>query len=293
MLHQTILMTGASSFVGSHLLKRLLHEGCDVLALKRPATQPQLYDKKLTWIDWTELDSDSLILDKVSSIVHLATDYGRNGSTLAEQYQCNVNYPIYLLELMKKNNIKKFISTDSFFGKYESQYSYMKSYIMSKRHFLEVGRLFTELNKDISIINMRLEHVYGANDKNNKFIPFIINEMLNGRDIIKCTICTQRRDFIYIEDVVSAYITILKSDMITGFEEFEVGTGISTELRNIVDEIKINIGNYTKVEYGAIPIRADEIMESQANIEKLEKLGWKANYTISQGVKKMLSQYKK
>lgn len=280
-------MTGATSFVGTHLLLSLIKEGYSIIALKRPSTEPTIVNALIEWVDIPNLEKKSELPENIYAIIHIATDYGRDGASISEQYKCNVLLPVKLLELMPTFKTKLFISTDSFFGKYEQQYGYMRFYMASKRHFVELSKIYVEEHLDVCFVNLRLEHVYGEKDKVGKLIPYIINKMKNNEDI-DCTIAKQKRDFIYIDDVVSAYLKILKEGFNPGHYDVEVGTGRSVELKEVLEIIKNEINSTSKINYGAIAMRNDEIMESHADTSFLNRLGWSAEFSIYDGMKKML-----
>lgn len=286
-MNKKILMTGATSFVGTHLLLSLIKEGYSIIALKRPTTEPTIVNALIKWVNISDIEKKSEFPENIYAIIHIATDYGRDGTSILEQYKCNVLLPTRLLELLPTLKSKFFISTDSFFGKYERQYGYMRSYMASKRHFIELSKIFVEENPDVCFINLRLEHVYGEEDKAGKLIPYIINKMKNNEDI-DCTIAKQKRDFIYIDDVVSAYLKILKEGFNPGHYDVEVGTGRSVELKEVFEIIKKELNSISKINYGAIMMRNDEIMESHADTSFLNRLGWSADFSLYDGIKKML-----
>ncbi|ECT6519871.1 NAD-dependent epimerase/dehydratase family protein, partial [Salmonella enterica] len=160
-VNKKILMTGATSFVGTHLLHSLIKEGYSIIALKRPITEPTIINTLIEWLNIQDIEKICQSSMNIHAIVHIATDYGRNRTSISEQYKCNVLLPTRLLELMPALKTKFFISTDSFFGKYEKHYGYMRSYMASKRHFVELSKIYVEEHPDVCFINLRLEHVYG------------------------------------------------------------------------------------------------------------------------------------
>lgn len=286
-MNKKILMTGATSFVGTHLLLSLVKEGYRVIALKRPSTEPTIANDLIDWVNISDIEKMCKSLGDIYAIIHIATDYGRDGSSISQQYECNVLLPTRLLELMPTLKTKIFISTDSFFGKYEKQYGYMRLYMASKRHFVELSKIYVEEHPELCFINLRLEHVYGEKDKAGKLIPYIINKMKNNEEI-NCTSAMQKRDFIYIDDVISAYLKILNGGFNSGYYDVEVGTGQSVELKKMFEMIKKEIRSNSKINYGALAMRNDEIMESHANTSFLNRLGWNAEFSLHKGIEKML-----
>ena len=103
----------------------------------------------------------------------------------------------------------------------------------------------------------------------------------------------QRRDFIYIEDVVLAFeIVIQKIDnIINRFPEFEVGTGKSVSVKDIVLLSKNIIGSKTELRFGVLKLDESSNNEFVANTSKLEHLGWKPQWTIHKGISKIIKSY--
>jgi CDP-paratose synthetase len=154
----------------------------------------------------------------------------------------------------------------------------MRNYTLSKIHFREWGKLLSEENK-INFINLKLEHIYGPYDDQKKFIPWFIKQIKDNVKEIYLTEGIQKRDFIYIDDVVNAYLKILDNLLkFNGYVEFEVGTGNSIELRQflvlIYNLLKKKYKTNTKLNFGAIPYRIGEPMNVNANNKTLIELGW-------------------
>lgn len=284
-----ILVTGASGFIGNHLINALLHRGDFIVCITRnKRNHPN--DNGVVWHAWEEIDESFFKEKKIEVVIHLATAYGRNGSISDVEY-ANVSLPLYLFELCVRQSVP-FINTDSFFSKPEFNHSYMMSYVMSKKMFLTWANIICSQQPISTFINMRLEHVYGPNDSKDKFVSFLIREFSSDCKSIKCTLGSQRRDFIHVSDVVSAYITILDhiDEINNGFNEYQVGTGISTRLRTFIEILKKTMSaDGVDVDFGAIDMREDEIMDSKADVRALEKLGWRACYSVDSGVFDMVS----
>ncbi|MFQ2074768.1 NAD-dependent epimerase/dehydratase family protein [Aeromonas veronii] len=294
---QSVIVTGASGFIGSHLVNRLIELGFTVIAVTRSLDKSiTSHYETLFWIRWDDIE-DFLLKNKLSpiAIMHLATSYGRSNESLSSIEEANVTMPLKLIELAVKHKVKKFINTDSYFAKPEFNYQYMRPYIISKDSFRKWGELISSYT-DLHFVNMRLEHVYGPGDGKGKFIPYVIESLLANKDLIDCTDCTQMRDFIYVDDVVSAYLTILNKDLPTKYLECEVGCGVSMPLKDFLEKIKEKIKEKkhetrTILKFGSLKQRDNEIFESKAEISLLESLGWRPEVYYLAGISKTLEHH--
>jgi nucleoside-diphosphate-sugar epimerase len=285
---QTILLTGATGFLGSHILKRLMAEGKDVVILIRETSNLRNI-KNLkgfsTFILNEQLTNFKELFEfyKIDTIIHVATEYGRD-VPYSSVLLSNVYFPIKLLEEGEKFNLKLFINTDSYFSKFK-KYSYLSGYNLSKMIFKEYLLTRTKFQ----VINMQLEHAYGENDSENKFTTTVINKLRNNENSIKLSEGNQKRDFIYIEDVVNAFFIVLsKSKLLDQYSEFEVGTGVSISIMEFVNLAHQIIGSKSELLFGALPNRLNEIQDSKANNSSLINLGWQVNVPIEIGIKNML-----
>ena len=167
-----VLLTGATGFLGSHLLTTLLQDGYSVSVLKRSSSDCRRIADKLgnclTYdIDHTPVD---VIFQeqKFGAVIHCATDYGKN--VQADQVvKSNLIFPLQLLETAISAQCPYFINTDSFFTKQlperfiQSRELYSPEYTLSKYQFREWGRL-RAIDGQINFINLQMEHIYGPND---------------------------------------------------------------------------------------------------------------------------------
>jgi UDP-glucose 4-epimerase len=95
----------------------------------------------------------------------------------------------------------------------------------------------------------------------------------------------QRRDFIFVTDVVDA---LIRASQIKGFEIFNIGTGKNYSLNETVDKINAALGTKIKPKYVKMPV-PNYLMETLANVEKAEKvLGFKATISLDEGIKKLV-----
>jgi nucleoside-diphosphate-sugar epimerase len=182
------------------------------------------------------------------------------------------------LELGRRTGLRCFINTDTILDKR------INDYTLTKKQFKEW--LYT-YSADLICINVALEHFYGPFDDKSKFVSNIISQLLNEVVELEFTPGEQKRDFIYISDAVSAFETIVKrlKNLSNGIYEYQVGTGVSISIKDIVVKIKSLCGNnVTNLKFGALPYRLNEIMNIQPDISSLVELGWKPTYDIERGL---------
>lgn len=258
-----ILITGANGYLGKCLISKL--EKYNVIPLTR------------------ENNTKQHILDTNPDVViHTICSYGRHGESISQVYESNLFLGIKIIETIKEIDKKiVFINCGTSLEKYTNLYS------ISKKQLVEYGNFASD--DRFQFINMNLEHFYGPNASNN-FVMYVINQCIQNKNI-DLTIGTQRRDFIYIDDVCAAFDRVISSShLLDNFENIDVGTGTSISIREVVETIKELTNSTSKLEFGKIPLRSNELKEMKADISILNKLGWKATIELRQGLTKILRE---
>lgn len=292
-----IVLTGATGFLGSNILGKLLGDGYEVAVLVRPNSNFYRIEKwighrniKLYNIEKTNL---SLIFEenKVNVIVHTATEYGRGEGAISKILEPNLILPIRLIELGIEHKTTCFINTDSYFNKAGSSYSNLLNYSLSKKSLLV---WLQQLSNRIRVINVTLEHMYGPWDSRSKFVENLIQEIaVEHLPRIHLTHGHQKRDFVYVDEVAEAYIKLIgfgcNHDF--NFKSFEVGTGKSIQVRDFAQTIKDISHSSSVLGFGDIEYRSDEIMDSKASISALSELGWAPKIGIREGLSRILGCY--
>lgn len=290
MKQKTILLTGATGFLGSHLLEFFMQSGYEVLVLKRSKSDiwriKHLCDQLKTYnID--EISLESIFGEnKIDFVVHTATSYGRQNDSMAEIIQTNLTFGLTLLDAAIKNDVKCFINTDTLLPKD------VNAYALSKHQF--AAWLELESNK-IQVINLKIEHMYGPKDDIKKLVPWVINQLKLNVPSISLTSGNQLRDFVHIDDVVSAFITSIEQlSKLDQFNEFEVGTGLSIPVRKFIEHIKLSFENQngasdTNLDFGKQPYRSAEPMYIKVNNQNLLKLGWSPKTSYVEGINNLIT----
>jgi nucleoside-diphosphate-sugar epimerase len=269
-----ILLSGATGFLGSHLLKTFLKNGHNVTVLKRKNSNIKRIQQIEYKYDSFDIDngglSDAFSHTAYDVVVHTAVNYGRNIDTINQLIESNITFPIELLHNSAKYSAGCFINAGTILDRNVSLYA------LSKAQFVEWMFVY---RKRIKCINLRIEYMYGPKDDKNKFIDYIISRLLDNVNEISLTPGEQKRDFIFINDVVIAFMYILENvKKFDSFSEFDIGSGVKTSIKDLVLLIYKLINNgdtlKTKLNFGAMPYRENEKMDIDVDIDPLVNMGW-------------------
>lgn len=276
-----ILLTGATGYLGSHLLKAFVNKNKEVLILKRSGSKTarlQDFIRKIPFENIDEVEIGRLFKKyPISQIVHCATCYGRHGESTIELFKTNVSFPLELAHFGAAHGLKAFYNTST------SLPENLNTYALSKKH-LE-SWLFKYSDR-FKVINIKPEYFFGPGDDQSKFITMLIYKMRNNADQIPLSAGDQKRDFFYIDDLVNAYQKLISNEsLLEPLSSFEIGSGQNISLKALVLKIAQQLEyNTTKLDFGAIPTRPNEIMESKADLTAIKRIGWSPEISLNEGL---------
>lgn len=288
LIENSILITGASGFIGKNLVSQCLSSRSRIFCIKRDGgivSEAEQLNKKIRWIYTSEINS----IGTINAVVHLATSYG-NLDSLDKVIFNDVVWPLQVFDAASKVGCKKFINVDSFFSKDQYSYRHMEEYILAKKSLRACLKIFSQ-KKCVDVFNAVLEHVYGPHDSADKFINGILKKIYLEDSHIDLTLGDQKRDFIYVDDVVDALMVLVNSRVENGYNEVGVGTGVKTSLRDFLEQFKKLSKSQTNLNFGALSHRQGEIMESVADLEPLITMGWVPKISLESGLSKIYESF--
>ena len=192
--------------------------------------------------------------------------------------------PLLLLKYALDNDVKYFINTGTSLPNFTNHYSLFKNQFSQCLEFY---------SSKITSINVLLEHFYGPKDDKSKFISGMICKMQNDVPEIEFTEGIQLRDFIFVDDVLDAYFFIVENiSKFEGYINLPLGSGTVITIREIIEKIKELISCQTRLLFGKIPMRENELMKSDADIQILNNLGWYPKFNLEEGLKITIESYK-
>ncbi len=298
---RSILITGGAGFIGANLTKKLINSGYNIdLTLRKSSNLWRIKDildkVKIHYVDLLDKNKLTKIVKKINPIfiIHLATysDY-RNEADVEKMTDVNIKGTLNLLHASKNIGYKMFVNTGSS-SEYGTKNKPMREseltepisfYAATKTSATLLCQVFAREYKK-PIVTLRPFSVYGPLEENKRFIPTIIKAVIKNK-AIKLTPGNQRRDFIYIDDIVDIYIkTIFQGKKLSG-QILNMGTGLEYTNDEVVKILFEIAGKKVKIEKGTFPKRLWDTSHWVTDISKIKKyLKWKPKFSLEDGLKK-------
>ncbi|MEW6206342.1 MAG: NAD(P)-dependent oxidoreductase [Pseudomonadota bacterium] len=289
-----LLITGATGFLGSRLCHNFTAAGHQVVALVRANSNLQkLQGLNIQLIELAEHHELAATVSQLSvdGVIHTACSYGRKGEGVQEVVEANYLLGVSLLQGCIASGKKTvFLNTGTVLQ------SSVGIYAITKNQFSELGmQLCTGPQApNVQFIDIALQHMFGPGDDASKFTTHVIRSCLANANTLPLTDGTQQRDFIYIDDVVQGYSTLLEqAGNLNKAERVELGSGYAPTLREFVEMVHQLSNSKTKLEFGAVPMRAGDAPICVANTQRMQQLGWSPTYSLQEGIKKTIQMENK
>jgi nucleoside-diphosphate-sugar epimerase len=134
---------------------------------------------------------------------------------------------------------------------------------------------------------------YGPGDHERRLIPYVVGSILKNTPL-NLTTGKQEWDFVYVDDIVSAYLAVLKSHPFNDDHAiFNIGTGEAVSVRSVVEKIREKLGSDMDLNWGSIEHRMNEVWFNSANIKKAQTvLHWEPETGIDEGINKTIAWFR-
>lgn len=303
-MSEYILLTGGTGFIGSHLLEKLLNLNKKIILLKRSFSDPWRINKFMENENLIVKNIDEESVDEIfnqysiTGIFHLASISQRelNSNIISKMIDSNIKFPTQLLENSINNNVKFFINTGSVYEyklnnppiSEKTKIKPFNLYASTKTAFEDILKFYSA-NYDLNCSTLKLFTPYGPKDNENKITPYlIISSMKKEKIHIKSP--NKTLDLIYIDDVINSYIAVMNNiSKFNEYDSFNIGTGVGTKIKDLLEIIESNLGKNKNVTYGNL--EDDQIWCSNKKINK--KLRWNPKIKIEDGIKCTIDYYNK
>lgn len=302
-----VIITGATGFVGANLARRLLQEGHEVHLLLRAGYNPRRIESIRADVRLHELDMGNLealvgVIGNIRPewIFHLAAHGAYSSQTdLPRMVQTNIIGTMNLVNACLKTGFEAFVNTGS-----SSEYGF-KDHAPSETEWLEPNShyavtkasatlfcRYTAQSKNVHLTTLRLYSVYGPYEEPSRLMPTMIMEGLHGK-LPSLANPEIARDYVYVDDVNEAYLLAAAQPSQESGAIYNVGTGIQTSLREVVETARRVMNITAEPEWGSMPDRQWDTNAWVSNNLKIQSaLGWRSEYPFETGFRQMVNWFK-
>jgi UDP-glucose 4-epimerase len=299
------LITGAAGFLGSTLANHLAREGHQVRGLDDLSTgDPQALapDVHFTRGDVNDRPKLWTLLQEVDCVYHLAARVSVPESVLypREYNAVNVGGTVSLMEAMRDVGVRRvvLVSSGAIYGDQGEQplretmtpnprSPYAVSKLAAEYYVNTIGDLW-----NIETVSLRVFNAYGPGQhlppSHPPVVPYFLRQALRGGSLIVHSDGAQTRDYIYVDDAVSALVAASTAPNLDGMV-INIGSGKETSVRDLVRSVLDATGTNVEVIYN--PITGGGVSRMCADISLAgQKLNYKPSISLSDGLRLTLQR---
>lgn len=306
-----VLVTGADGFIGSHLTRALLDEGCEVRALC-------LYNSfgTLGWLEGLSHPNLETVLGDVrdpdfcreicrgiDTVFHLAALIAIPYSYIApDSYvDTNIRGTLNMLQGAKAAGVSRIIvtSTSEVYGTAltvpitESHPRQPQSPYSATKIGADALALSFHAAFDLPVVIARPFNTYGPRQSARAIIPTIITQIASGRREIKVGDLTPTRDFNYVADTAAGFIAIAEAEGVEG-REINIATGTEVTMQQTLETIAdiMNADITWVVDPERLRPSASEVRRLCGDSTLIRQLtGWAPQHTLREGLAKTIEWF--
>jgi nucleoside-diphosphate-sugar epimerase len=293
------LVTGASGFIGRHVLSLLIKAGHEVHAVSFKKTPENETDVKWHQTDLKDSSQTQDLIRKVqpTHLLHFAW-CAEPGKFWTDPENIKwVEASFNLIKFFHAHGGKRVVISGSC-----AEYDWSKN-IYSEKTSLEkpatlYGRCKQELQikvesfcheVDLSLCWGRIFFVYGPYEHPARLVSSIVRSLLKN-EVAECSHGKQKRDLLFVEDVASGFVSILE-DEIMGI--VNIGSGEGVALKDVIKTIGDKIGRSNLIRMGTLPSPANDPLIMVADTKRLiEEVGWAPRFDINTGLDRTIQWWK-
>lgn len=299
---KTVLVTGASGFVGRNLLVSLLGEGAEVSIVSRlPASNldvskqyiGNISDKQ--FINNVVQDCNPQIIFHLAGVRNRMLDRAAFDSAIEVNLAGTLNVLFASMDLPHLERIVVLGSGEEY-GRNQTPYSEamrespISAYSFSKQCATHLAQLMY-VSFGIPVVIIRPSIVYGPFQQIDMFLPALIQSLLRG-EVFKMTSGVQTRDYVYVMDLVDALLSAGVGSKING-EIVNIGSGAAVKIMHLAERVESMLGVTQLVQRGALDYRASEPLDYSFDIKKAYRLlNWKPRTCLADGLQQTINYFK-
>lgn len=292
-----VLLTGASGFIGAAVMRLLLKQGIETAALVstgKPLNRLQDLEGQYVRIEGRLADIPTLRPQLEAfhpdACIHLAW-YAEPGKYLYAPDNVPVmQQSLTLLQTLIEIGCQQFVGVGTC-AEYDTDIGFLREDSPTKPATIYAAcKLSTGLigqhmaaAAGIKFAWGRLFYLFGEHEDLRRLVPALIKSLRQGKPF-DATAGEQVRDYLHVDDVASALITMAQQN---ADGVYNIASGVPITMRQLMENIGDIVGAKDLIHFGAIPYRQWEPMFICGDNHKLKSLGWSPHYTLREGLEQV------
>lgn len=290
--NRVALVTGATGFLGEHLVRRLLVDGWETHAIVRPSSNATILCEVLGSSNVHVHDGRTAeLIDILRSVhpeivFHLASVFVAEHSTddVGPLVQSNILFGTQLLEAMTVAGVSTIVNTGTTWQHYEGrEYSPVSLYAATKQAFEDILQFYCEA-RGLRALTLELPDTYGPGDKRLKLFSLLERAARSG-ETLQMSPGEQLLDLLHVDDVVHGY-ELAADGLLTGhlpsLSQYRLSSGSLVRLKDVVELYRQATGHTVSVAWGGRPYRVREVMEPASPVPVLPE--WQPSISLKDGL---------
>ena len=295
-MNKRIVITGATGFVGSNLVKFFLNKGFEIYIIVRLDSDLKNLSSIIENINVFKYDNsiDNLIAffkkNQPICTFHLASNFiaEHNSNQIDGLVKSNLNFGLHILEAMKEAGVKNIINTGTSWQHFKNEtYNPVCLYAATKQAFEALIEYYVKA-ESFKVITLKLFDTYGETDTRPKLIN-LLNKFADEKTELKMSGGEQMLNLVHVDDVCTAFYAAFEKLQETKqpmHNKFAIANNKEHQLKEVISIFEKVSAKKVNIIWGGRPYRKREVMELWNTGEKLD--GWETSISLEEG----LSRYK-
>jgi nucleoside-diphosphate-sugar epimerase len=289
------LVTGATGYIGSNLVRRLVSDHWCVHIIVRSSSNLEVLNPILEKLvvhehDGTTKNMIEIVFNACPDVIfHLASLFivQHKSDDIESLITSNILFSTQLAEAAAVHGVKKFINTSTSWQHFEQPgYLPVNLYASTKQAFEDILKYFAD-SSELKVLSLVLFDTYGPGDFRPKLVSLLINS-IKSQKVLEMSPGMQKIDIVYIDDVVNAFLkaSCYLDNSKDLFSRYAVSSGLPITLLDFVTLLETTLNVKLKINWGARPYRVREVMNTWQKFDLLPN--WNPQVTLSEGLKKLV-----
>jgi UDP-glucose 4-epimerase len=289
-----VLVSGASGFIGSHLCRSLLTSGAEVHGVSRHSDT----NNAVHWwnVDLADSEAAHHVMNEVRPglVFHLASHVSgsRDLAAVTPTLRGNLLTTVNILTAACDTDGPRVLLAGSMEESEagDAERTPSSPYAAAKAAGAAYGRMFHALY-GLPVVNLRIAMAYGPGQRDwSKLVPYVTNALLRDEPP-RLTSGSREVDWIYVEDVVDAFLAAAVADGIDG-TSITVGSGELVTIRSVVEQLVELTGSQVRPQFGVVPDRPMERVRRVDAERAYESIGWRACVPLRGGLTRTVDWFR-